>query len=374
MEDASQHKLEHTVDDLSSALDSALNISDVPPDVLMLLQEARGIMRSCAALTRGRGSKGARPRADALPQWSDDALELPPPPPPPEPLQSRPTFNMPQSLKFDFLAEGTLDPIEREEREMAARRAQFALGAAEDFENIDWSASAAGASDDEGDSSSCPGGGESEGDGAAEAAAAARLLDDARHALGDSVREEEEPEPSSWEDVPGYVPPGTEGFSAFAREQMRLAGVPSNPRVLPANELQPATWVGQPSKPKLQPYQETVAYICRPQSLRNPRMLVVHRTGSGKTATMIRKLFPPTSNACTRDLCARCRSSRPRWMSDDARRDCRQLFQRPPTQNSRLPDKRCVHLLLPRDAQSALPQQVRRLPYSRRLRRLQEGA
>ena len=219
---------------------------------------------------------------------------------------------MPQSgpLKFDFLAEGTLDPIEREEREMAARRAQFALGAAEDFEVIDWSASAAGASDDEGDSNSCPGAGDGEGDGdgAAEAAAAARLLDDARHDL-DSVREEEEPEPTSWEDVPGYVPPGTVGFSAFAREQMRLAGVPSNPRVLPANELQPATWVGQPSKPKLQPYQETVAYICRPQSVRNPRMLVVHRTGSGKTATMIRKqggdLSLPTSNACARDLCAR---------------------------------------------------------------------
>ena len=34
-------------------------------------------------------------------------------------------------------------------------------------------------------------------------------------------------------------------------------------------------------------YQESVAFLCRPQSLPNPRMLVVHRTGSGKTATMI---------------------------------------------------------------------------------------
>ena len=30
-----------------------------------------------------------------------------------------------------------------------------------------------------------------------------------------------------------------------------------------------------------------MAFLCRPQSLPNPRMLVVHRTGCGKTATMI---------------------------------------------------------------------------------------
>ncbi len=36
------------------------------------------------------------------------------------------------------------------------------------------------------------------------------------------------------------------------------------------------------------PSQETVSWLCRPQTYANPRLLVVHRTGSGKTATMIR--------------------------------------------------------------------------------------
>jgi hypothetical protein len=57
--------------------------------------------------------------------------------------------------------------------------------------------------------------------------------------------------------------------------------------VVPPEELRPVEWVGQPIKPRLQCYQETVAFLCHPRSLPNPRMLIVHRTGSGKTATMI---------------------------------------------------------------------------------------
>lgn len=57
--------------------------------------------------------------------------------------------------------------------------------------------------------------------------------------------------------------------------------------MVPPEELRPVEWVGQPIKPRLQCYQETVAFLCHPRSLPNPRMLIVHRTGSGKTATMI---------------------------------------------------------------------------------------
>ena len=134
---------------------------------------------------------------------------------------------------------------------MAARRERFAAGAEEESEEVDWSAAAVGGgSDDEAN-----GAGGAEGDGAAEAAAAARVLDAVRHDAGD---EEDEADAAatrepSWEDLEGFVPPGTAGFNAFAREQMRKAGVPSNARVLPADELAPAEWVGQPVKPRLQP-------------------------------------------------------------------------------------------------------------------------
>ena len=119
----------------------------------------------------------------------------------------------------------------------------------------------------------------------------------------DSCRDDDDAaaaEPT-WEELEDYVPPGTAGFTAFAQAQMQLANVPSNPKVLPADELKPAEWVSQATKPRLQPYQETVAYLCRPGSVPNARMLVVHRTGSGKTATMIQ----------IADNCARARAQRP---------------------------------------------------------------
>ena len=67
---------------------------------------------------------------------------------------------------------------------------------------------------------------------------------------------------------------------------MARAGVPSNSRVMPPAELEPARWAGGAEKPKLQPYQEATAWLCQPH-LPIERLLVCHRVGSGKTATMI---------------------------------------------------------------------------------------
>ena len=92
---------------------------------------------------------------------------------------------------------------------------------------------------------------------------------------------------NGWESKAGFVRPGNEGFNEFARGMLQQAGVPSNERVLPPADLLPAAWVAGPVQPRLQPYQETVAFLAQPESYANPRMLVVHRTGSGKTATMI---------------------------------------------------------------------------------------
>jgi len=137
----------------------------------------------------------------------------PPPPAPPPP---------PPQVDLD------LSPEEREEREMAARRAQFVLGACADDEVIDWSAPAC-MSDDEGDSPA--GAGVVENDAAA-AAAAARVLDAVHGDLSDAPAEGEPAAPeSTWESLPGYVPQGSVGFNAFARERMRRAGVPANSKV-----------------------------------------------------------------------------------------------------------------------------------------------
>ena len=92
---------------------------------------------------------------------------------------------------------------------------------------------------------------------------------------------------STWEGCEGFVQPGHAGFNLFAQEMMRKAGVPSNRHVVAPGQLVPAQWVKGEQKPRLQPYQETVAFLCRPESYSNPRMLVVHRTGCGKTATMV---------------------------------------------------------------------------------------
>ena len=106
-----------------------------------------------------------------------------------------------------------------------------------------------------------------------EAAAAAGAVEDA-------------PPATRWQDEVGYVPPGTPGFNAFCRRMMARAGVPSNSRVMPPAELEPARWAGGAEKPKLQPYQEATAWLCQPH-LPIERLLVCHRVGSGKTATMI---------------------------------------------------------------------------------------
>ena len=145
---------------------------------------------------------GAPPRPQAHPPH-------PAPPPPPQ-------------------VDPDLSPEEREEREMAARRAQFVLGACADDEVIDWSAPAC-TSDDEGDSPT--GAGVVEND-AATAAAAARVLDAVHGDLSDAPAEGAPAVPeSTWESLPGYVPQGSVGFNAFARERMRRAGVPANSKV-----------------------------------------------------------------------------------------------------------------------------------------------
>ena len=170
---------------------------------------------------------------------------------------------------------------EDEERKLARRALSFARGAGSDEDDIDWadSVGANGGNDDEGGT----------GDDAALAAATERLREgleaseDGDDALA-LVR--------NWKDEDGenFKDQGTPGFNEYAMRKMKDEGVPANKHVLPPPDLQPVKWfewVGQPQKPTLQCYQETVAFLCRPQALPNPRMLVVHRTGAGKTALMI---------------------------------------------------------------------------------------
>ena len=70
------------------------------------------------------------------------------------------------------------------------------------------------------------------------------------------------------------------------QQMMRRSGVPTNKRVLPPAALAPSDWAE--GNPRLQPYQETVSFVARPTAYNCARLLVVHATGSGKTATMIR--------------------------------------------------------------------------------------
>jgi hypothetical protein len=90
--------------------------------------------------------------------------------------------------------------------------------------------------------------------------------------------------------------PGVKGFNKFAQEMMERHNVPATKVVS----------VPHDGKPCVQPYQQVVAYLAHPksytldqkcvdpytgrQSCTNPsqRMLVVHRTGAGKTCSMIR--------------------------------------------------------------------------------------
>lgn len=256
------------IDAIARAFEGALVLSEEAASGDSELSEAAALVRQALGLVKSRRSRigSGKPSVPSAPTVEPVILETMLPHAVPEETPLPPAWGE--------------DPEEREARELAALRAQFAAGAAEDDEQLDWSiVDSGGGSDDEGDSTAYGAGGDDGG------AAARRLLDSL-----DLPPPEAEAEAvvRSWEDLEGFVPQGTPGFNEFAREQMRLAGVPSNACVKPPSELTPAQWVAGPEKPKLQPYQETVAYLCRPQSLRNPRMLVVHRTGCGKTATMIR--------------------------------------------------------------------------------------
>ena len=64
----------------------------------------------------------------------------------------------------------------------------------------------------------------------------ARALLDALSLSPASARRAEAPV-QTWESKEGYAPQGTPGFNEFARAQMRLASVPSNPSVRPPSEL-----------------------------------------------------------------------------------------------------------------------------------------
>ena len=200
----SPHPLENTVDSLSSAFDTALSSLHGDADMLQMLQQARHILHNVSALAKQRRS-GKSKAAPPPPAFDDDDVPMPPAPPPPAPPSRAP----PPLLQWNAAATATLDPIEREERELEARRQMFALGAAEDFESLDWSTPAEGDDDIDGDGGS----GAAEGDGAAEAAAAARVLDAVRN---NSQREEDDEAPAepTWEQRDGFVPPGQPGFNA----------------------------------------------------------------------------------------------------------------------------------------------------------------
>lgn len=265
-------KVEGLADAFAEVISMTESLAEEDGTAAALLRESLGLVKKCSAHAEKRISAARAPRritdpTDVSSGFGVDLSE----PPPPEAITSVPV-----------VAEGgdALDKEEREERLLAARRALFAAGAAEEDEQLDWSATAAGGDDEDESDPSCAPGDEYDAD-----VAAARVLDGLEPPA--ALETDACVKPSCWMDEEGYVAQGTPGFNAFARSQMAKAGVPSNDKVLPSEELKPATWVGQPTPPTLQPYQETVAYLCRPQSLPNPRMLVVHRTGCGKTATMI---------------------------------------------------------------------------------------
>lgn len=84
------------------------------------------------------------------------------------------------------------------------------------------------------------------------------------------------PYPERFEKKPGHP-----GFNAYAIKLMQKAHVLS--------EGADVRCVG-PGEAYDQPYQRTVAWLVHPESVPDYRMLVAHRTGSGKTLSMIRCL------------------------------------------------------------------------------------
>ena len=254
---APEARLHEQLSKLMIGVDRTLSISsDIDGECLQLLQKAAGLLRSAHGLA---GKRLAKVRAGAA-----NVPMIGAPPPSPAPAKLAPS------------GESDLDKEEREEREMAARRAQFALGAGEDDEDIDWGdyTGAEGGSDDEGAY------GDGDGDDAAIAAAAARVLE----GLEDNGTEDASAPVRGWETEADFVAQGADGFNEYARSKMREAGVPANDRVLPPQNLAAAEWAAQPTKPKLQCYQETVAFLCRPQvrqSSTQPRAQCTARKAHG---------------------------------------------------------------------------------------------
>ena len=221
--------LQAQLDGLTAAVEGALAASkatdhddDEAQQRTALLQQALGLVRS-SAQAHGRASArhNARPAgATGGAKATETILETILPPTPAH------------ETMLPVVA-GSLDPEEREARELEALRAQFAAGAAAEEEELDWSApdDGGGGSDDEADAPSL--------DGAADDDAAARLL---RALPASSSSSSAAAKVTNWESAEGYVPQGTPGFNEFAREQMRRSGVPSNPCVRPPAELVPAGW------------------------------------------------------------------------------------------------------------------------------------
>lgn len=88
----------------------------------------------------------------------------------------------------------------------------------------------------------------------------------------------EEDYPAEWQKFPGEP-----GFTAYATKIMRRAGVL-------ADGKDQVKCVDR-SKPTYdQPYQRVVSFLVHPKSTPDYRLLVAHRTGAGKTLTMIRVL------------------------------------------------------------------------------------
>jgi len=184
------------------------------------------------------------------------------------------------------------EEAEREEREMRARAEAFAKWAAGE-EAMDWSDAEGddAALHDSEDEVASEDEDQDDGYAAAVKAAAAEAAEEEAGGVAAALAVAEAAAAAgagTWEASHGFVRPGHAGFTLFARARMAEADVPSNRRVLPPEELRPPTWMEGPGvKPLLQPYQETVSFLVRPAAYSNPHMLVVHRTGAGKTATMV---------------------------------------------------------------------------------------
>jgi hypothetical protein len=78
------------------------------------------------------------------------------------------------------------------------------------------------------------------------------------------------------------VLPGQDGFTAYATELMERAQVLAD-----GDDVR---CVGPADAAYDQPYQRTVAYLVHPNSAPDYRLLVAHRTGAGKTLSMLRVL------------------------------------------------------------------------------------